>query len=347
MFMCRVFSCVVERGCLLWPVHPLGKTLEETMRTMRHFIFGGSKITADGDCSHEIKRRLLLGRKAMTNLDSRLKSKGPSSQSYGFSSSQVWIWKLDYKGSWAPKNWCFWTVVLEKTLESPLDCKEIQPVHPKGNQSWIFIGRTDAEAEIQYFGHLMQGLTHLKRPWCLERLKAGGEGDDRGWDGWMASPTQWTWVWVSSESWLWTGKLYAAVHGVAKSRTRLNDWTELNCPAISTRDTLFLPSSLSIHSQFLKCHLFEGQFKLIFPKEPYLAGSNHCSKAMKYINSTADIRWHISNHPVRLILMWTLQHPWAVSSYLTSVSSPPAWGHFIESRPTASTLWTMKSMTIH
>ena len=75
-------------------------------------------------------------------------SKGPSSQSYGFSSSHVWMWELDYKESWAPKNWCFWTVVLEKTLESPLDCKEIQPVHPEGNQSWIFIGRTEAEAPI-------------------------------------------------------------------------------------------------------------------------------------------------------------------------------------------------------
>ena len=74
-------------------------------------------------------------------------NKGPSSQSYGFSSSHVWMWELDYKESWAPKNWCFWTVVLEKTLGSPLDCKEIQPVHPKGNQSWIFIGRTDVEAE--------------------------------------------------------------------------------------------------------------------------------------------------------------------------------------------------------
>ena len=90
----------------------------------------------------------------MTNIDSILKSqrpyftnKGPSSQSYGFSSSHVWMWELDYKGSWAPKNWCFRTVVLEKILESPLDCREIQPVHPKGNQSWIFIGRTDAEAE--------------------------------------------------------------------------------------------------------------------------------------------------------------------------------------------------------
>ena len=114
-------------------------------------LFFGSKITADGDCSHEIKRHLLLGRKVMTNLDSILKSrditnKGPSSQGYGFSSGHVWMWELDYKG-WTPKNWCFWTVVLEKTLESPLDCKESQPVYPKGNQSWVFIGRTDAEAE--------------------------------------------------------------------------------------------------------------------------------------------------------------------------------------------------------
>ena len=110
----------------------------ETVETVADFIFGGSKITADGDCSHEIKRCLLFGRKAMTNLDCRLKSRGitlPTKycQSYGFSSSHVWMWELDYRESWAPKNWCFWTVVLEKTLESPLDCKEIQPVHPKGN----------------------------------------------------------------------------------------------------------------------------------------------------------------------------------------------------------------------
>ena len=117
--------------------------------TVADFIFGGSKITADGDCNHEIKRCLLLGRKAMTNLDSILKSrdttlpkKGPSSQGCGFSSSHVWIWELDYKESWALKNWWFWTVVLENTLESPLDCKETQPVHPKGNQSSVFIGRT-------------------------------------------------------------------------------------------------------------------------------------------------------------------------------------------------------------
>ena len=117
-------------------------------------FWGGSKIIADDDCSHEIKRRLLLGRKVMTNLDSILKSrditfvnKGPSSQGYGFSSSHVWMWELDYKESWVLKNWCFWTVVLEKTLDSPLDCNEIQPVHPKGDQTWVFIERNDVEAE--------------------------------------------------------------------------------------------------------------------------------------------------------------------------------------------------------
>ena len=126
-----------------------GKTVE----TVSDFIFLGSKITADGDCSHEIKRCLLLGRKVMTNLDNILKSrhyfvnKGPSSQGYGFSSGHVWMWELDYKESWVPKDWCFWTVALEKTLESPLDCKEIQAVHPKGDQSWLFTGRTDVEAE--------------------------------------------------------------------------------------------------------------------------------------------------------------------------------------------------------
>ena len=116
-------------------------------------FLGGSKITADDDCSHEIKRCLLLRRKVMTKLDSILKSKDITLLTkvrlvnYGFSSSHVWMWKLDYKESWVLKNWCFWTMVLEKTLESPLDCKEIQPVHLKRDQSWVFIGGTDAEAE--------------------------------------------------------------------------------------------------------------------------------------------------------------------------------------------------------
>ena len=125
----------------------------ETMETVTDFIFLGSKITADGDYNHEIKRRLLLEEKLqpprqhIKNQRHYFADKGPQSQSYGFSSSHVWLWELDYTESWPPKNWCFWTVVLEKTLESPLDCKEIKPVSSKGNQSWIFIGRTDAEAE--------------------------------------------------------------------------------------------------------------------------------------------------------------------------------------------------------
>ena len=124
----------------------------ETAETVTDFILEGSKITVDGDFSHGIQRRLLHGRKVMTHLNSMLKkqrhyfsNKGPSSQGYGFSRSHVWM--LDYKEDWAPKNWCFWTVVSEKILESPLYCKEIQPVHPKGNQSWMFFGRTDVEAE--------------------------------------------------------------------------------------------------------------------------------------------------------------------------------------------------------
>ena len=133
---------------------PLMFSLWETTETVRDFIFRGSRITADGDCSHEIKRHLLLGRKVMTNLDSILKSRDitlPTKvhlvKAMVFPVSHVWMWELDYEESWAPKNWCFWTVVLEKTLESPVDCKEIQPVHPKGDQFWVFIGRTDAKAE--------------------------------------------------------------------------------------------------------------------------------------------------------------------------------------------------------
>ena len=127
-------------------------------------------------------------------------NKGLSCQNYVFSSSYVWMWELAYKESWVPKNRCFWTMGLEKTLESPLDCKEIESVHPKGNQSWIFTGRTDAKT-LNTLATWFKELTHWNRPWCWERLKVGREGDNRGWDGWMASLTQWTWVWVSSRSW--------------------------------------------------------------------------------------------------------------------------------------------------
>ena len=193
--------------------------------TVADFICGGSKITADGDCSHEIKRHLLLGRKVQGQHIKKQRHyfvpKGPSSQGYGFSSSHVLMWELDYKESWAPENWCFWTVVLEKTLESPLDGKEMQPVHPKGNQSWVFIGRTDVEAETRILWW------PVKRPWCWEGLRAGGKGDDRGWDGWMASQTQWTWVWANSRSWWWTGRP-GVLQFMGSQRVGLNWVTELN-----------------------------------------------------------------------------------------------------------------------
>ena len=124
------------------------------MEAVTDFIFLGSKINVDSDWSPKIKRCLLLGKRAVSNLDSVLKSRDITLltmvhivKPMVFSSSHVWMWQLDHKESWAPQNWCFWTVVLEKTLESPLDYKEIQPVHPKANQPWIYIGRTDAEAE--------------------------------------------------------------------------------------------------------------------------------------------------------------------------------------------------------
>ena len=151
------------------------------------------------------EKLLSSSRKTMTNLDSISKKqrhyfedKGLSSQSYGFSSSHVRMWELDYKDSWVPRNWCFWTVVLEKTVKSPWACKEIQPVNPKGNQCWGWSSNTLAT--------WCEQPTHWKSPWCWERLKAGGEGDDRGEDGGMASPTRQTWVWVNFGSWWWAEK---------------------------------------------------------------------------------------------------------------------------------------------
>ena len=143
------------------------------------------------------------------------------------------MWELDYKESGAPKNWCFWTVVLDKILESHLDCKEVQPVHPKGDQSWMFIERTDVEAETPIFWlPYAEGLTYLKRPWCWERLRAGGEGANGGWDGWMASLTQWTWVWVNSGSWWWRGK--SGMRRFMGSQRVGHNWaTELNWTDVS------------------------------------------------------------------------------------------------------------------
>ena len=171
--------------------------------TVRDFFLGGgscSKITADGDCSHEIKRQLLIGWKAMTNLDSILKSWDITllikvhlvkamafpvvmyAFTYRVGLYYTYI-ELNSKESWVLKNWYFWAVVLEKTLESPLDCKEIQPVHPKGNQSWNIHWKDWCWSwSLNSLATRCEELTHLKISWCWERSKVGGEGDNRGWD---------------------------------------------------------------------------------------------------------------------------------------------------------------------
>ena len=149
--------------------------------------------------------------------------KGPSNQSYVFSSSHVWMWQLDHKESWALKNWYFWTVILEKTLESPLDCKEFQPVHLRRSvlgvhwKDWCWSWNSSTLATS------WEVLTHWKRPWCWEGMRAGGEGDDTGWDGWMASLTPG----VNSGSSWWTGR--PGVLWFMGSQTVGHDWaTELN-----------------------------------------------------------------------------------------------------------------------
>ena len=194
-------------------------------------IFLASKITADGHCSHEIERCLLPVRKAMTNLDSVLKSrdialptKGPSSQSCGFSGSHIWRWELDHKESWVLKNWCFWTVVWRRLLRVPWTARRsnqsiLKEISPEYSLEGLM-----PKLKLQYFGLLMQ---RTDSPWCWERLKAGGEGDDRGWDGWMASLTWWTWVWAISGSWWSTGKP-GVLQSMRLRRVRHNWVTELN-----------------------------------------------------------------------------------------------------------------------
>ena len=206
----------------------------EIVETVADFIFGGSKITGDGDCSHEIKRRLLLGRKVMTNLDSILKSRDITLPTkvhlvkamvfpvvmYGCES-----WTIKKPDHWRIDGfelWCW-----RRLLRVPWTARRSNQSIPKEMSPEYSLEGMMLKLKLQYFSHLMWKLTHWKRPWCWERLKAGGEGDNRGPDSWMASPTQWAWVLVNSGSCWWTGAWHTVVHGVTKSRTRLN-WTELN-----------------------------------------------------------------------------------------------------------------------
>ena len=197
------------------------------------FILLGSKVTADGDCSHEIKKHMFLGRKAMTNLDRILKSKrhhvvnkGPYRKSCSFSSSHVWMWDLNHKESWVLKNGCFWTVLLEQTLEHILDCKEIKPVNPKGNQSWIFIGRTDAAAESPILW------PPDAKSWCIEKDPVAG----KDWEPMTKRATEDEMDGIIDSVDMSLSKLReivkgkeawrSAVHGIANNLTQLSDWTK-------------------------------------------------------------------------------------------------------------------------
>ena len=211
----------------------------ETMETVGDFTFWGSKITADGDCSHEIKRCLLLGRKVMTNLDSILKSRDitlptevhlvkamvfpvvmygceswtiKKAESQRIDAFKLWCWRRLLRVSWTARR------------PSQSILKKISPEYS--------LERLMLRLKCQYFGHLMWELIHWKRPWCWERLKVEREGDDRGWDGWIVSPTQWTWVWVNSGSWWWTGR--PGVLQFMGLQRAGHDWaTELNWTADS------------------------------------------------------------------------------------------------------------------
>ena len=215
-------------------------------------------------------------------------NRSPTSKSYGFSSSHVWMWELDHKESWALENWCFWTVVLEKTLESPLDCKEIKSVNHKGNQSWIFIWRIDAEVEASIlWSPGAKNWLNGKDPYAVKT----GEGDDRGWDGWTSSLT---WVWASTGIWWWTGKPFV-LQSLGSQRVEqewVNDlkWTgseylaEEHKPCIQEADRLRATSAMKHqppHSQvnqlsFLKLsHLLPSHHTLWLSSPPASLAALH------------------------------------------------------------------------
>ena len=208
----------------------------ETVETMSDFIFWGSKITADGDCRHEIKRHLLLGRKVMTNLDSILESRDITLRTkvhlvkamvfpvvvYGCESWTVK--KAEHQKIDAFELW-YWRRLLRVPWTARRSNQSILKVISPG----CSLDRLMLKLKLQYFGHLTSRVDSLEKTLIWDGLRAGGEGDDRGWDGWMASLTRWMRVWVNSGSWWWTGSpgVLRAIHGVAKSRTQLSNWTEL------------------------------------------------------------------------------------------------------------------------
>ena len=202
--------------------------------TVADFILGGSKITADGDRSHEIKRRLLLGRKVMTNLDSIFRSKDITlSTKVCLVKAMVFPVVMYECESWTVKKadcqridafelWCWRRLLRVPWTARRSNQSILKKISPRCSLEGLIL-----KLKLQYFGPWCQELTHLKRALCWERLRAGGEGDDRGWDGWMASPTQWTWVWLDSRSWWWTGR--PGVLQFMGSQRVGHDWmTELN-----------------------------------------------------------------------------------------------------------------------
>ena len=217
-------------------------------------ILGDSKITAYGDCSHEIKRCLLLRRKVMTNVDSMLKSRDITLPRkvrlvkamdfpvvmYGCESwtiKKAEHWRID-----AFELWCWWRLLRVPRTARRYNQPILKEISPEYSLEGLML-----KLKLQWFGHLMWRLTHLRRPWCWERLKAGGEGDDRGWDFWMASPTQWTWVWVNSGSWWWTGRP-GMLWFVGSQRVRHDFRTHFSLVYEITGLTALSPFGLSIFS---------------------------------------------------------------------------------------------------
>ena len=234
----------------------------ETVKTVSDFIFLGSKITADGYCCHEIKRHLLHGRKVIINVENIFQSRDITLPTqvhlikamvfavvmYGCESwtvKKAEHWRID-----SFELWCW------RRLESPLNCKEIQLVHSKGDRSWVFSGRNDAKAETPILWPPLVKSWLIGKDWCWEGLGAGGKGDSRGWDGWMASPTQWMWIWVNSGRWWWTEKpevlQFMGSQRVGQDWATELNWTELNSSKIWNWDyhiTLPLLDSFSFTSE--------------------------------------------------------------------------------------------------